>query len=171
LRLVAGGYSRSHRGDSAGSRASLPSPGNDVERNVVNLRLVEGAGQGRLTVGDLPAPMMAVAIAVLVIGSLVVLRSSQGAPPASEWSGVRVAASGQVANGQTAIGDGTVIGDGTAIGDVTVVARPGDSLWSIARRVAPGEDPRGVVASLREANGGDVVAEGQQIVIPEHLLD
>jgi Tfp pilus assembly protein FimV len=36
-------------------------------------------------------------------------------------------------------------------GPVTV--RPGDTLWSIAERVAPGTDPRAEVAELRRING------------------
>src|SRR3712207_3558261 len=54
-----------------------------------------------------------------------------------------------------------VIAPGLARGDgpdrpaprVTYVVEPGDTLWSIARRVAPGRDPRPVVDGLIEANG------------------
>jgi len=50
---------------------------------------------------------------------------------------------------------------------VTYVVQPGDSLWSIARRVAPGQDPRPVVDGLIEANdvrGG--LQTGQELSIP-----
>ena len=50
---------------------------------------------------------------------------------------------------------------------VTYVVQPGDSLWSIARRVAPGQDPRPVVDRLIEANdvrGG--LQTGQELSIP-----
>ena len=50
---------------------------------------------------------------------------------------------------------------------VTYVVEPGDTLWSIARRVAPGEDPRPVVDRLIEANdvrGG--LQAGQELSIP-----
>ena len=50
---------------------------------------------------------------------------------------------------------------------VTYVVQPGDTLWSIARRVAPGQDPRPVVDGLIEAN--DVRAglqTGQELSIP-----
>ena len=50
---------------------------------------------------------------------------------------------------------------------VTYVVQPGDTLWSIARRVAPGQDPRPVVDGLIEAN--DVRAglqAGQELSIP-----
>jgi len=39
------------------------------------------------------------------------------------------------------------------VGPVSVVrVEPGDTLWSIAERVAPGRDPRNVVADLRARN-------------------
>ena len=48
------------------------------------------------------------------------------------------------------------------------VVRPGDTLWSIARRVAPWEDPRAVVVSLVASNGvqADELAPGRTLVIP-----
>ena len=50
---------------------------------------------------------------------------------------------------------------------VTFVVEPGDTLWSIARRVAPGRDPRPVVDGLIEANdvrGG--LQAGQELSVP-----
>jgi hypothetical protein len=50
---------------------------------------------------------------------------------------------------------------------VTYVVESGDTLWSIARRVAPGRDPRPVVDALVEANrldGG--LQAGQELSIP-----
>jgi hypothetical protein len=50
---------------------------------------------------------------------------------------------------------------------VTYVVKPGDTLWSIARRVAPGRDPRPVVDGLIKANdlrGG--LQAGQELSIP-----
>lgn len=46
-----------------------------------------------------------------------------------------------------------------------VVVAPGETLWSIAARVAPDRDPRGVVHQIRELNGlasGDLQA-GQRL--------
>ena len=34
------------------------------------------------------------------------------------------------------------------------VVQPGDTLWTIAGRIAPDDDPRAVVDALRAANGG-----------------
>jgi hypothetical protein len=50
---------------------------------------------------------------------------------------------------------------------VTYVVEPGDTLWSIATRVAPGRDPRPVVDGLIKANdlrGG--LQAGQELSIP-----
>jgi Tfp pilus assembly protein FimV len=50
---------------------------------------------------------------------------------------------------------------------VTYVVEPGDTLWSIARRVAPGQDPRPVVDGLIKANdlhGG--LQAGQELSVP-----
>jgi len=56
-------------------------------------------------------------------------------------------------------------------GDRVIVAGEGDSLWSIAVSMSPDGDPRPVVAALIEANGGETIRIGQQIVIPARLLD
>jgi Tfp pilus assembly protein FimV len=53
---------------------------------------------------------------------------------------------------------------------VTYVVESGDTLWSIARRVAPGQDPRPVVDGLIEANhlrGGLQVGQELSISVPE----
>ncbi len=46
---------------------------------------------------------------------------------------------------------------------VSVVAAPGDSLWSIAAKVAPHDDPRAVVDALIAARGTDAVRAGDTI--------
>jgi nucleoid-associated protein YgaU len=60
-------------------------------------------------------------------------------------------------------------GSGTAsTGALTYVVRPGDTLWSIAERLRPGEDPRPLVDAIERANGisaGDLVP-GQSLRIP-----
>jgi nucleoid-associated protein YgaU len=49
-----------------------------------------------------------------------------------------------------------------------VVVRAGDTLWSIARTVAPAQDPRAVVATLRIRNhlSTGTVRPGQRLVVP-----
>lgn len=50
----------------------------------------------------------------------------------------------------------------------TVVVQPGETLWSIAARVAPDRDPRGVVARLRSLNHltEASVQVGERLVVP-----
>ncbi len=50
---------------------------------------------------------------------------------------------------------------------ISYTVKPGDTLWSIARRVAPGQDPRPVVEDLIAENHlqGDLQA-GQAIDLP-----
>ncbi|MBR94741.1 MAG: peptidoglycan-binding protein [Micrococcales bacterium] len=49
-----------------------------------------------------------------------------------------------------------------------VVVQAGETLWGIAREVAPGSDPRGVVRQIRQMNdlGTTPVVPGQSIVVP-----
>ena len=70
--------------------------------------------------------------------------------------------SGPVAN---AVGVGGVPAGGSAR---TYVVRPGDTLWSIARRSSPSTDPRLVVGAITAANHVDPAAlvPGQQLTIP-----
>ncbi len=69
--------------------------------------------------------------------------------------------SGPVAN---AVG----VGAPEAQASRTYVVRPGDTLWSIATRLAPATDPRIVVDAITSANGLDPAAlvPGQQLSIP-----
>ncbi len=97
-----------------------------------------------------------VAVAALVLGGLLTVRLLQGSPTAAGLGADRAAATAPVVAGP---------------GERIVVARAGDSLWSIARTISPDDDPRPIVAALIEANGGDSVQIGQQIVVPRQLLD
>ncbi len=49
-----------------------------------------------------------------------------------------------------------------------VTVQPGESLWSVARRVAPDHDPRELVAQIRRINdlaSADLLV-GQQLLLP-----
>ena len=48
------------------------------------------------------------------------------------------------------------------------VVRSGDTLWEIARRLAPTRDPRAVIQKLIEANdlGSPALRPGQTLVVP-----
>jgi hypothetical protein len=41
--------------------------------------------------------------------------------------------------------------------------RPGDSLWSVANRLAPGSDPRPVVDALAQARDGAPLVPGETV--------
>jgi Tfp pilus assembly protein FimV len=47
---------------------------------------------------------------------------------------------------------------------VRYVVQPGDSLWTVAGRVAPDEDPRAVVDALADARRGEELLVGETIV-------
>lgn len=47
-----------------------------------------------------------------------------------------------------------------------VVVRPGDTLWSIATRLAPDDDPRPLVDALTDALGSTALQPGERIRIP-----
>jgi len=54
------------------------------------------------------------------------------------------------------------------VSSTSYVVREGDTLWSIAERVSPGEDPRPIVDALANVNGldpGDLVP-GQTLLVP-----
>jgi hypothetical protein len=45
----------------------------------------------------------------------------------------------------------------------STVVRPGDSLWTVAERLVPDDDPRPVVDALAEARHGTVLTPGETI--------
>jgi hypothetical protein len=74
------------------------------------------------------------------------------------WGVVRVAVPAVV---------GTSVGAGEPeplpVTDGTYVVQPGDTLWSIARRMAPDEDPRPIVGALRERYGDASLDAGDRL--------
>jgi hypothetical protein len=86
-----------------------------------------------------------------------------------DWMRARVLAIVLVVAGFLLVVPGLARGDGPERPPVRViyVVESGDTLWSIARRVAPARDPRPVVDALVEANnlrGG--LQAGQELSIP-----
>lgn len=49
-----------------------------------------------------------------------------------------------------------------------ITVQPGDSLWTVARRIAPDNDPREVIAQLRRLNDlpSWQLSAGQQLLLP-----
>jgi Tfp pilus assembly protein FimV len=69
---------------------------------------------------------------------------------------------------------GQAFAGGTATEPVSrrsYVVRAGDTLWSIARRLAPAEDPRPLVDAISGANGVDAggLVPGRTLVIPSSV--
>lgn len=68
-------------------------------------------------------------------------------------------------------GDGLTLGAGKQVIEyelITHVVQPGETLWGIAQRYRPGEDPRRVVAEIQEASGieGGLIRAYQLVLVP-----
>lgn len=66
----------------------------------------------------------------------------------------------------TGTADAAPAGSGAPVEQTTVQA--GESLWSVARRIAPENDPREVVQQIQRLNGlsGSHIQAGQQLLLP-----
>lgn len=61
-----------------------------------------------------------------------------------------------------------VAGEGRSGPAQTVTVQPGESLWSVAQRIAPDNDPREVIAQIRRLNDleGSSLQVGQLLLLP-----
>jgi hypothetical protein len=68
--------------------------------------------------------------------------------------------------GRTAAEGSTSVQPRVQLEQVTVL--PGDTLWAVAQRIAPGQDPRPVVEQIREVNdlSNAELRAGQQLLLP-----
>ncbi len=60
-------------------------------------------------------------------------------------------------------------GDAQHATSQSVVVGPGETLWAIAQRIAPGEDPRDVIAEIVELNAlsdAGTIRVGQKLIVP-----
>lgn len=62
-----------------------------------------------------------------------------------------------------ALGSSTHEAPGRAPAFAATVVKPGDSLWSVAERLAPDEDPRPIVDALAEARRGAPLLPGETL--------
>jgi hypothetical protein len=111
-----------------------------------DLRLIPGGRSARPATAR---PLVAIAaglvlVLALMAGTVAIGRGAlAGLAPAPATAGAPAGASGR-----------------------TVVVAPGDTLWSIARRLQPTGDVRPLVDRLAAANGGPAIAAGDQLVVP-----
>lgn len=77
--------------------------------------------------------------------------------------GLLVVTAALVRGGAPAVGS-----DGAVPVQPQTVVQPGETLWSIAQRVAPGADPRSTVLQLKELNGltSSRLDAGQPLLLP-----
>jgi Tfp pilus assembly protein FimV len=68
--------------------------------------------------------------------------------------------------GRTGSQAATYVENGPSLQQTTV--QPGDTLWSVAQRIAPANDPREVVAQIRRINHltSSSLQAGQQLLLP-----
>jgi nucleoid-associated protein YgaU len=107
-------------------------------------------GQLRLTRRGRVVVVLLVALVLAALSLGLALASSQASASTGSAAGARAASAALAGSSET------------------VVVQPGDTLWSIARQVAPNADPRGVVDAIIAANhlAGASVQAGQQLVLP-----
>ncbi|GAB3612157.1 LysM peptidoglycan-binding domain-containing protein [Humibacter ginsengisoli] len=77
------------------------------------------------------------------------------------------------------VGGGALLASGGAMAGIRspgasfhhLTVQPGESLWSIAERVAPRSDPRDVVAAFVDLNGlsSSTIQAGEQLAIPHEF--
>lgn len=109
------------------------------------------------TASPMSIPAVLVVVALVLATVVTGLRLVQGAPPASSWTELA---------GTSATSASPLVQPG----DVVIRVEPGETLWSIATRLEPDQDPRPVVDALARANGGTVLRAGQELVIPAALV-
>ena len=83
---------------------------------------------------------------------------------AAVTASIAVLATVVLATGQMADASGQV----TAVEQQTVVVQAGETLWGIARDVAPNHDPRAVIAQIRDLNdlGTRSIVAGESLIVP-----
>ena len=115
---------------------------------------------------------------------LVPARSTVGRPAVGDGSTLQITRRGRlvlvallvavafltISVGQAALGRFSAeAGSGSASDAATTwVVQPGETLWSIAEKVAPGADPRETVARIESMNdlSGSAVVAGSEIYVP-----
>jgi hypothetical protein len=82
-------------------------------------------------------------------------------------AGLRLGVQGLATGADHDAGPPAGVVDAIPIGQQLVVVQPGDTMWSIARRLDPTGDPRATVDRLIAANGTAALQPGQRVLLPE----
>lgn len=161
LRATVPGYTAPRRSTVATPPRRRAAAGSrPAARRTAPLRPVEAVRPARV-----PTPCRSTASAVLPTGHTQLRLTRRGRMCLVVLAAVlaALAFSAGRASGTT----GAAAGQGN-VSTASVVARSGDTLWSIARAAAPGRDPRITVEQLRRLNhlAGVQVVPGQQLLLP-----
>jgi len=92
-------------------------------------------------------------VAVLVVGLVLVMAQA----------GAALGGPSLATPGRSTTSAGASVASASASAVRHTVVRPGDSLWSVASRLAPGSDPRPVVDALSEARNGAPLTPGETV--------
>jgi hypothetical protein len=128
----------------AGGRATRPVPLSPAEPPSSGVRL---GVQGQRRAAAPRAHLTARGRAVVVVGLVLLLLAA-------------------FSLGRTGAQGSTEVQPRVQLEQTTVL--PGDTLWGVAKRLAPGQDPRPVVDQIRRLNGlsGAELQAGQQLLLP-----
>lgn len=138
------------------ARGGAPVPAGAGRSPRPTLRLVhDDPGTGRVREGRAPSAAVfrrrriVAALVAVPVAMLLAVGVSLGTERAFEALGAAAGAAAPAADDDVAA--------------TSYVVEPGDTLWDVAQRVAPGTDPRPVVDSLAEARGTSAVSPGETI--------
>ncbi len=169
----------SHSSHSSRPINARPLPARYAFVAALPVRRSEGSRIGHVDAGVFRRRRIAVALGAVVmvwmaIRLLVVVWASVGSFAASA-DGVQVAtiapstgvaspaSSDTTMSAPLSVSDSVSDSLSDSMSTMVYVVQPGDTLWKIASTLHPEDDPRDVVADLRERTGGPVVHPGQRI--------
>lgn len=124
-------------------------------------------GHGHAGAHQEPAAIARHRLAVLVLAAIVVGLLGTALAAAHAGSTLRsVPASAPERAPAATVAPAAGSGAPAEVDAASVIVGPGDTLWSVARRIQPTGDVRALVRKLRIRNGTSVLQVGQRLVVP-----